>query len=240
MSKSPKYKRVLLKISGQCMCPPGESGIDASSVDALISEIDPVVKMGVESAVVIGGGNFIRSRDLSENSPILRVTADYMGMLGTVMNALALRDSLEGRGIQARVLTAIPMPSVCESFSARQTDDHLRSGRVAILAAGTGSPFFTTDMCAALRANEIDADVLLKATKVDGVFDEDPGVNPNARKYETLTYQKVLADQLGVMDLTAISLCMENRIPIIVFQLSLPGNLLKAVTGQKVGTIVTD
>lgn len=239
MAKQAKYRRVLLKISGEAMCTSGNVGIDADAIALLIDELAPAMGLGTQIALVVGGGNFLRGRTLVGKVAVRRVTADYMGMLATVMNAIALRDSMEAAGLQARVLSAIPMPQVCESFSARQAADHLESGRVVILAAGTGCPLFTTDMCAALRAGELGADVLLKATKVDGVFDDDPVLNPQARKYDELTYQKVLADRLAVMDLTAISMCMENHIPIVVFKLSQPGNLLKALTGQQVGTTVT-
>lgn len=238
MSGKAQYKRILLKISGQAMSDRG--GIDPAAVAAVIGEIRPVIELGVQVALVVGGGNFLRGRDLADNPAIHRVTADYMGMLGTVINALALRDSMEAEGLQARVLSAIPMPQLGGTYSVRRAVDHLLSGRVVILAAGTGSPYFTTDMCAALRANEIDAEVLLKATKVDGVFDSDPVRNPQANKYERLSYQKVLADRLGVMDLTAISMCMETSLPIVVFQLAKAGNLLRAVMGEHVGTTVSD
>lgn len=239
MAKSKvKYKRVLLKLSGEALMGNRGYGIDPETVAFLAQEIRETVNTGAKVAIVIGGGNIFRGIEAATQG-MERVSADYMGMLATVMNAIALRDSMEAAGLQARVLSAIPMPQVCESFSARQAADHLESGRVVILAAGTGCPLFTTDMCAALRAGELGADVLLKATKVDGVFDDDPVLNPQARKYDELTYQKVLADRLAVMDLTAISMCMENHIPIVVFKLSQPGNLLKALTGQQVGTTVT-
>ena len=240
MSDAPKYKRILLKISGESMSSTGQSGIRSDAVELVVDELRPLIQMGVQVGLVVGGGNFVRGRDLAGVPAIHRVTADYMGMLATVINGIALQDALESSGVPARVLSAIPMPQVCEQFIRRVAVRHLEQGRVVILAGGTGSPFFTTDMCAALRANEIAAEVLFKATKVDGVFDADPVKNPAARKYDRLDYQKVLADRLGVMDLTAISMCMESRIPILVFQLDKPGNLLGAVTGQTVGTIITD
>ncbi len=236
----PQYKRVLLKLSGEALCEPGGFGIDVPAVDRLIEEIQPAVSLGVQMGIVVGGGNFVRGRSLGGNPPIQRATADHMGMLATVMNALALQDSLESAGLSARVQSAIPMTSLCETFIRRRAMEHLESGRIVILAGGTGSPFFTTDTCASLRALEINAQALLKATKVDGVFDCDPVNNPAARKYDRLTYQKVLADRLGVMDLTAISMCMESRLPIVVFDLFRKGNLLAAVKGEKVGTTIAE
>ena len=240
MTDAPKYKRILLKISGESMSSTGQFGIKADAVSLVVGELRPLVEMGVQVGLVVGGGNFVRGRDLAGVPDIHRVTADYMGMLATVMNAIALQDALESNGIPARVLSALPMPQVCEPFVRRQAVAHLETGRVVLLAGGTGSPFFTTDMCAALRANEIAAEVLFKATKVDGVFDADPVKNPDAKKYDTLSYQKVLADRLGVMDLTAISMCMESRIPIVVFQLDKPGNLQAALAGKPVGTLIRE
>jgi len=240
MPDTPKYKRVLLKVSGEGMCSPGGFGIEPDAVSMLVREILPVTKMGVQMGLVPGGGNFIRGRDLADNPHIHRVTADYMGMLATVMNAIALQDALESYGVPATVLSAVPMPQICELFIRRQAVRHLEDGRVVILAGGTGSPFFTTDMCAALRANEINAEVLLKATKVDGVFDADPAVRPEAKKFDRLSYRQVLADRLGVMDFTGISMCMERGIPIVVFELAKAGSLLQAVCGRKVGTIIAE
>jgi uridylate kinase len=231
---------VLLKLSGQALCAEGGFGVEAEALSATVEEMLPVVEMGVQVAAVIGGGNFIRGRELTGDPNIQRVTADYMGMLATVMNGLALQDSLEARGIQTRVLGAITMAAVCEPFIRRRAVRHLEKGRVIILAGGTGSPFFTTDTCAALRAREIGAEILLKATKVDGVFDSDPQQNPDAKKYDRLTYEKALSDRLAVMDATAISMCMESKMPILVFRLSDKGNLAAAVRGEKIGTIVTD
>ena len=240
MPETPLHKRVLLKISGEAFCSDGGVGIESEAVSTVVREVATVVEMGVQVGLVVGGGNFIRGRDLSDDPHIHRVTADHMGMLATVINAIALQDALETNDIPTRVLSAVPMPQICEPFIRRRALRHIEKQRVVILAGGTGSPFFTTDMCAALRASEIHADVVFKATKVDGVFDADPVTHPEAKKYERLTYQKVLADRLGVMDLTAISMCMEQRIPIVVFQLTIPGNLRRAVCGEPVGTIITD
>jgi uridylate kinase len=239
MSDQPKYRRILLKLSGEAMCAPGGSGIDPLAMGSIAREIRDVAAMGVEVSLVIGGGNFLRGRDLAGNPQVHRTTADYMGMLATIMNALALRDSLVASGVPATVLSAIADPRICEPFSIRRADELLAHRQTLILAGGTGSPFFTTDTAAALRAGEIRAKILLKATTVDGVYDSDPKKNPAAKKYDRLTYAKVLADKLGVMDLTAISLCMENRLPIMVFALAKAGNLAAAVCGQNVGTIIT-
>ncbi|MFW6133129.1 MAG: UMP kinase [Planctomycetota bacterium] len=239
MARGP-YKRVLVKLSGEAMCSPGGFGIEPGAVDTAVGEIAQVVEGGAEMAVVIGAGNFIRGKRLADEAPVQRATADYMGMLATVINALALQDALEARGVSTRVLGAITMTAICEPFIRRRAMRHLEKGRVIILAAGTGSPFFTTDTCAALRAQEIGADVLLKATKVDGVFSADPVTHPDAERYEQLSYRDVLTRRLGVMDMTAVSLCMENDLPVVVFQLSKPGNLAAAVAGEDVGTLVSD
>jgi uridylate kinase len=242
MDTKPRYHRVLLKLSGETLCSPGGSGVDPAAAAVVADEIAPLLKMGVQVAIVIGGGNFIRGAQLvgaDSGGRIARATADHMGMLATAINALALRDVLESSGLPACVLSAIAMSGVCEGFDRRRAIEHLEAGRIVILAAGTGSPFFTTDTCASLRAVELDADVLLKATKVDGVYDADPVTNPNAKRYDTLTYQQVLADRLGVMDLTAISMCMENHMPVIVFKMADAGNLARAVCGENVGTRVT-
>ncbi len=238
MGKRAPYKRVVLKVSGESLGSSSGIGLDAGALDYLISELLPVVKMGVQTAVVVGGGNILRGRNLADNPAIRRTTADYMGMMATVMNALALQDSLEARGAAVAVMSAIAIPSVCQTWNRRDALAHLEAGRVVLLAGGTGSPFFTTDTCAAQRACELGAEVLLKATKVDGVFDRDPMTDPAAHRYDRLTYQKVLADGLGVMDLAAISLCMQAGIPIVVFKLSVAGNLANAVAGKDVGTTV--
>jgi uridylate kinase len=232
-----RYNRVLLKLSGESLGG-GARSIDTSAMDFITGELAGVASLGVQTAIVIGGGNFLRGRDLADQPAIQRVTADYMGMLATVMNALALRDALLARGVRATVLSAIADNRICEPYSARLACDRLSRGETVILAGGTGSPYFTTDTCAALRASEIGAQVLLKATTVDGVYDSDPRKNPAAMKYDALSYSKVLADRLGVMDLTAISLCMENKLPVMVFALASKGNLEAAVRGRKVGTII--
>jgi len=239
MADEPVYKRILLKVSGESMCLPESSGVDSEAVSALIDEIVPVIELGVQVTLVVGAGNMIRGRQLVADSAIRRTTADYMGMLGTVVNSLALGDSLNARGIPTRVLSAIAMPVVCQPYSIREARKQLDKNRVVVSAGGTGNPFFTTDTCASLRASELEVDALIKATKVNGVFDSDPMLNPRAKRYDRLTYAKVLEDRLGVMDLSAISMCMENDIKIIVLQVSLPGNLLDAVCGKDVGTVVT-
>jgi len=246
MANRPRYKRVVVKVSGESFAPQSGVGIDPSAVRATAHEISPLVEMGVQVALVVGGGNFIRGREHlaglgdSAEQRARRVTADYMGMLATVINALALREAIESLGIAVRVLSAITMTAVCEPFILRRATRHLEKGRVVILAGGTGNPFFTTDTCAALRASEINAEVLLKATKVDGVFDSDPMTNPNARRYDRISYEKVLVDRLGVMDLTAISMCLESRIPIVVFRLSEPGNLIGVICGENIGTVISE
>jgi len=235
----PAYKRILLKISGEGLCQEGSFGIAPTELQAISEEIAQVAKSGIQVAVVVGGGNFIRGETLSAKNQIQRATADYMGMLGTVMNALALQDMLESLGQPTRVASAINVAQVCEPFIRRRVIRHLEKNRVVVLAAGTGNPFFTTDTCAALRATELNADVLLKATKVDGVYDSDPKKNPTAKMFQRLTYKQVLNDNLRVMDMTAISLAMERQIPIIVFNLKTPGNIAKAVTGSPIGTLIT-
>ncbi|MDP6634813.1 MAG: UMP kinase [Phycisphaerae bacterium] len=235
----PAYKRILLKVSGESMCLPDSYGVDSPAVEALIDEIAPLAKLGVQIVLVVGGGNLIRGRHLTEDPNILRTTADQMGMLGTVINAMALGDALNKRDMPTRVLSAVAMPAICQTYTIREARKQLDKGRIVISAGGTGNPFFTTDTCASLRASELGVDALIKATKVDGVFDSDPMLNPKAKRYDTLTYAKILEDRLGVMDLSAISMCMENDIKILVLQISKPGNLLNAVCGQEVGTIVT-
>lgn len=239
MTAQPMYKRVLIKLSGESLCEAGSSGIQASAVDAAVDELLGALDLGVQVSLVVGGGNLFRARDLAGDPNILRVTADYMGMLGTVMNALAVRDAIEGRGHKAVVMSAIPMPTVCESFNRRDAVSHLQAGRVVLFAGGTGSPFFTTDTTAALRASEIGADLLVKATKVDGVYDSDPTTNPDARKYDRLTYDQAMRQALAIMDQAAFALCSENRIPLVVCRLLDKGNLVKVLTGRQVGTMVT-
>ena len=239
MTAQPKYKRVLIKLSGESLCETGSNGIQASALDTAANELLGALDLGVQVSLVVGGGNLFRARDLAGDPNILRVTADYMGMLGTVMNALALRDAIDGRGHKAIVMSAIPMPTICESFNRRNAIGHLQAGRVVLFAGGTGSPFFTTDTTAALRASEIGADLLIKATKVDGVYDSDPTTNPDARKYDNLTYDQALQQSLAIMDQAAFSLCSENRIPLVVCRLLDQGNMVKVLTGQQIGTMVT-
>ena len=240
MTDRPRYHRVLVKVSGEALSGTGQTGLDRSALERLLAEIRQARQTGAQIALVVGGGNFLRGRDLAGVAQIERTTADSMGMLATVMNGLALRDYFNANGIEARTLSAVAAGAHCEPYVRARAIKHLQAGRTVILAGGTGSPFFTTDMCAALRAAELGCEVLMKATKVDGVFDADPMKNPDARRYDRLTYQKVLADRLGVMDLTAISMCMENRIPVMVFELMRPGNLASALQGEAVGTLVSD
>ena len=232
----PIYKRVLLKISGEGFCHEGGFGIEATELENIARQCVDVVKMGVQLAIVVGGGNFIRGATFAEDGNIPRATADYMGMLATVLNAVALQETMEKMGQPTRTLSAISVYSVCEPFIRRRDVRHLEKGRALILAAGTGNPFFTTDTCAALRATEIQADVVLKATKVDGIYDSDPKKNKNAILYHDISYPQVLEKQLRVMDLTAITLCMERKIPLVVFNLKTPGNIARVLRGEQVGT----
>jgi len=236
MGESAVYKRVLLKISGEGFCEEGGFGIDAKELENIANQCIDVAKLGVQLAIVVGGGNFIRGATFSEQGHIPRATADYMGMLGTVINAVALQETMEKFGQPTRVQSAISVYSVAEPFIRRRAVRHLEKGRAVILAAGTGNPFFTTDTCAALRAAEIQADVLLKATKVDGIYSADPKKDPNAKLFQSITYKQVHQDQLGVMDLTAITLCMERKIPLVVFNLKKPGNIVRVLKGEAVGT----
>ena len=233
------YQRVLLKLSGEALCTRKGFGIDAETVRGIAGEIKRVHDLGVEIAIVIGGGNIWRGADAAATG-IDRATADYMGMLATVMNALAMQDAMEKLGMVTRVQTAIEMPPVAEPFIRRRAVRHLEKGRIVILAAGSGNPFFTTDTAAALRAVELNAQVLLKATKVDGVYDDDPMRNANARKFEELNYMRALTMELKVMDSTALSLCKDNLLPIVVFNLNETGALEAIMRGQKRGTLVHD
>lgn len=230
-----KYKRIMLKLSGEALAGDKGSGIDFDTVDTIAQQIKAVVGMGVGVGIVVGAGNIWRGR-YGENMD--RTTADYMGMLATVINALALQDSLENMGVDTRVQTAIEMREVAEPFIRRRAMRHLEKGRVVIFGAGTGNPYFSTDTSAALRAAEIEAEVILLAKNVDGVYDSDPKKNPDAKKYDRLNYIEVLDNGLGVMDSTATSLCMDNNIPIIVFGLNNPGNIIKVLTGEPIGTFV--
>ncbi len=237
MKTKPVYKRVVLKLSGEALEGRQRFGIDPHQLRSIADQIKEIKNLGVEVAVVIGGGNFFRGQTVAEGG-IDRSTADYMGMLATVINSLALQDVLEKLKVHTRVLTAINMQQLAEPYIRRRAIRHLEKGRVIILAAGTGNPYFTTDTSAALRAIEINADVILKATKVDGVFTADPEVDRNAKKYDKLKYLQVLKKRLKVMDATAISLCMDNRLPIVVFNLLRNGNIKKVILGQKIGTRV--
>ena len=234
-----KYRRVVLKLSGEGLTSPGGVGVDERAMVAVGGEIAELAACGVQTAVVIGGGNFLRGRQLRDSKRISRTTADTMGMLATSMNALALRDCLESVAVPTRVMGTVTTPAVCQPYIRRKAIDHLENGRVVLLAGGTGSPYFTTDTCAALRAAELGAEVLMKATKVDGVFSDDPETNPDAERFERLTYQEVLARQLGVMDLTAVSLCMEAKIPVIVYRFADAGSSVRLARGEAVGTMIT-
>jgi uridylate kinase len=231
-----KYNRVLLKISGEGLCGERGYGIDTAELENIARQCAEVGKLGVQLAIVVGGGNFIRGEKLADNGPIPRATADYMGMLATVINALALQETMEKAGQPTRVLSAVSVHSVCEPFIRRRAIRHLEKHRAVILAAGTGNPFFTTDTCAALRATEIQADVVLKATKVDGIYSADPEKDPSAKLYQHVTYEQVLREKLRVMDLTAITLLMERRLPLVVFNLKTNGNIMRVVRGENVGT----
>lgn len=229
------YKRIMLKISGEALAGEKGVGVDFDTIHEIALQIKEVVKMGIEVCVVIGGGNIWRGRS---GKGMDRTTADYMGMLATVINALAFQDSLENINVDTRVQTAIEMREIAEPFIRRRALRHLEKGRVVIFAAGTGNPYFSTDTTAALRAAEIEADVILLAKKVDGVYDSDPKKNPNAIKYEKMNYLEVLDNCLGVMDSTATTLCMDNNIPIIVFGLDKPDNIIKVLNGESIGTYV--
>ncbi|HEX3029146.1 MAG TPA: UMP kinase [Clostridia bacterium] len=234
--QTPKYKRIILKISGEAMAGDLKNGINSDVLSQISHTISQVHEMGVEIAIVIGGGNFWRGRS---GKGMDRTTADHMGMLATVINALALQDALESKGIPTRVQTAIEMRQIAEPYIRRKAVRHLEKKRIVIFACGTGNPYFTTDTVAALRAAEIDAEVILLAKNVDGVYDSDPRINPDARKYSKLTFMDVLNKGLGVMDSTAASLCMDNNIPIMVFGLNEPENILKVVLGEEIGTIIS-
>jgi len=235
--KRPRYKRILLKISGEVLTGEGAYGIDPAVIQQIAHEIKEVRTLGAEVAIVIGGGNIFRGIAASSKG-MDRASADYMGMLATVMNGISLQDALEKMDVQTRVQTAIEMREIAEPYIRRKAIRHLEKGRVVIFAGGTGNPYFTTDTTASLRAMEMGAEVILKATKVDGVYDSDPLLNKRARRYDELTYLDVLKKQLKVMDATAISLCMDHQIPIIVFNLKKRGNIKRVVLGDKVGTKV--
>lgn len=233
----PKYKRVIIKISGEALSGGSRHGIDTPTVEKICRQIKEIFDLGVEIAIVVGGGNFWRGRS-SEGMD--KSTADYMGMLATVINALGLQDVLEDMGVPVRVQTAIEMKQIAEPYIRRKAIRHLEKRRIVIFASGTGNPFFTTDTTAALRAAEIDAEIILLAKNIDAVYDSDPLTNPDAKKYSELTYIEVLNKGLKVMDSTATSLCMDNHIPILVFGLNEPKNILRAIMGEKIGTIIQE
>jgi len=235
----PAHRRILVKLSGEALMGDGEFGIDPAFIKRLAGEIRAMREFGAEIALVIGGGNLFRGAGLAR-AGMDRVTADHMGMLATVMNSLALQDALESIGVFVRVQSAIRINQVCEDYIRRRAVRHLEKGRVVIFAAGTGNPFFTTDSAASLRAIEIEADLLVKATKVDGVYDADPVTNPGARRYDRLTYDQVLDQRLGVMDQTAIVLCRDHHLPLRVMNLNEPGALVRIARGEDVGTLVTN
>ena len=232
------YRRILLKLSGEALMGDQAFGIDPPVADQIAREIGEVQALGVQTAVVIGGGNFFRGLAASGRG-LDRATADYMGMLATVINGMALSDAIERQGVETRLVTAIEMREVAEPFIRRRAIRHLEKGRVVVLAAGTGNPYFTTDTAAALRAMEIRAEVILKATKVDGIFTADPHLDPQATRLDSVSYLQVLERQLRVMDATAISLCMDNDLPIVVFNLRVHGNIRRAVLGEQVGSVVS-
>src|SRR4026209_677017 len=235
---SPAYRRVLLKLSGEALMGEQQFGIDPAVTTQIAKDIYEIQQLGVQTGIVIGGGNLFRGLAASARG-MGAAAADYMGMLATVINGLALQDALEHAGVPTRVVTAIEMRAVAEPFIRRRAIRHMEKGRVVVFAAGTGNPYFTTDTAAALRAMEMKADVILKGTKVDGIYTADPMLHPDATKYDNISYLKVLAEGLKVMDATAISLCMDNKLPIVVFNLRTPGNLRRVIMGEPVGTTVT-
>ena len=239
MKTRPRYRRVLLKLTGESLQGAGEGGIDWSAAQRVARELRDVTKLGVQLAVVIGGGNFWRGRT-AQNTGMNRITADQIGMVATVMNGLALRDALEEAGVPARVMTALEIPRLAETFQRDRAIRHLDKGRVVIFAGGTGNPLFTTDTAAALRAAEVRADVLLKASTVDGVYDSDPRKNPKAKRYARLSFSEAIARDLKVMDTAAFSLCKDSGVRIIVFDSRQPGNIKRAVQGRDIGTLVTE
>jgi len=230
------YKRILLKISGEALAGSGRLGIDDGMVELVVSQIKEVFDKGIEVGIVVGGGNFWRGR---QGGSMDRTTADHMGMLATVMNALALQDAIEQKGIPTRVMTALNIPSVAEPYILRKALSHFDCKRIVIFACGTGNPYFSTDTGAALRAAEIGADALLMAKNIDGVYDSDPKKNPNAKKYDTISYMDVINKGLALMDITSVSMCMENKIPIVAFALSDKGSIVSAAMGKKIGTTIS-
>ena len=232
-----KYKRILLKLSGEALAGDLKTGLDADVMSTICKQIKEVSDLGVEIGIVVGGGNFWRGK---YSSKMERTTTDTMGMLATIMNALALQDELEKIGLKARIQTSVEMTQIAEPYTRRKTMDYLKDGKIVIFAGGTGHPYFSIDTAAALRASEVNAEVILVAKTIDGVYSADPKIDPSATKYDEITYVEVLEKNLKVMDQTAISLCRDNNMPLIVFKMNEYGNILKAVTGQKVGTLVTE
>ena len=239
MPNAPAYKRVVLKVSGEALCAPGGSGIDPAELELIAKEVYDAAQQGTEVAVVVGGGNIIRGGTLAATGKFDQASADYMGMLGTVINGLALKEALQNLGQQARVMSALSVTSVAERYIYGRALRHLEKGRVVIFVGGTGNPFFTTDSAAALRAAEIGADAVLKATKVDGIYDRDPNKFDDAVRYDTLTFKEAIEQELGVMDTTAFAMCQERNIPIVVFDMKQPGNIAEVVAGTPHGTRVS-
>ena len=239
-SASPAYARVILKISGESFTKPGQSGINPEELSVISQEIADAASCGTQLAVVVGGGNIVRGASLAKSGQIAQASADYMGMLGTIINGVALKEALDGMGQPARLMSAIDIPAIAESWIRGRALRHLEKGRVLILAAGTGNPFFTTDTCASLRGAELNADILLKATKVDGVYDTDPETNSDAVRYETLRFADAIKQQLGVMDLTAMTMCMERNLPVNIFAFKVKGNIRRVVQGERIGTLLTN
>jgi uridylate kinase len=233
----PRFKRILLKISGEALQGSKDFGLDSTTIYSIAQEIKTVHELGIQVAVVLGGGNIFRGTQ-GEKQGLDRVTGDQMGMLATIINSMAMQSALENIGVHTRVQSAIEMQKIAEPFIRRRAIRHLEKNRVVIFGGGTGNPFFTTDTTAALRASEIGAEVMMKATQVDGIYDKDPKKFPDAKKYESLTYMEAISKKLAIMDLTAVSLCMENKMPILVFSLHQSGNIRKAVLGEKIGTFV--
>lgn len=235
---APGYRRILLKLSGEAFCRPGNFGIDPAELDLIAGELKSAAEVGAQLAIVVGGGNIIRGAELAAQGHIVQATADHMGMLGTVINALALKEKLASIGVDCRVMSAIEIRAVAEVFIRGRALRHMEKGRVVILAAGTGNPFFTTDTCAALRATELDCDILLKATKVDGVYSADPKKDPTATKYDELSFADAMTKRLRVMDMTALAMCSEHKIPVIVFDFKKPGNITRVARGERIGTLL--
>lgn len=232
----PRYRRIILKVSGESFCPPGGFGLHREPLDRIAGEISDVADLGVQIGVVVGGGNFLRGSRFADELGIERATADYMGMLSTVLNALALQEALQNRGRACRVQSALSIPRVCESFDRQRCLRHLQRGRVVVLAAGTGNPHVSTDTCAAIRGIELKADALLKGTKVDGIYDDDPATNANARLLTNVSYKQVVNERLRVMDIGAAEMCEQFGLPVIVFNLFTHGTLRRVVLGEPVGT----